>query len=189
VDNIEDAVFRCRDITRKLLSFVRKTDIQLKPHDINKLADELVEGFWRREMAVSNIEIVKHYAPGPLDIVTDGNQIKQVLLNVLNNAADAIQPPGRITITTARAAEGISVGIADTGKGISPEKMGRIFIPFFTTKGVGKGTGLGLSVSLGIVRSLGGRILVESLPGRGSVFTVMLPTELPGGAPGSGTGI
>ena len=188
LDNIQEAVFRCRDVTRKLLSFVRKTDIQLKPHDVNELLDELIDGFWLREMAVSNIEIVKRYAPERLEIVTDGNQIKQVLLNILNNAADAIRPPGRITITTARVAEGISVGIADTGKGIGQEDMGRIFMPFFTTKEIGEGTGLGLSVSLGIVRSLGGRILVESLPGKGSVFTVLLPTGLAGSEPGAGAG-
>ena len=188
LDNIQEAVFRCRDVTRKLLSFVRKTDIQLKPHDVNELLDELIDGFWLREMAVSNIEIVKRYAPERLELVTDANQIKQVLLNILNNAADAIRPPGRITITTTRAAEGISVGIADTGKGIGQEEMGRIFMPFFTTKEVGEGTGLGLSVSLGIVRSLGGRILVESLPGKGSVFTVLFPTGPPGSAPGVATG-
>jgi two-component system, NtrC family, sensor kinase len=179
LENIEEAVFRCRDITRKLLSFVRKTDIQVKPCDVHQLLDELIDGFWVREMAVSNVEIVRQYAEERLEVVTDGNQVKQVFLNILSNAADAIQPPGRITITTARVADEISVSIADTGKGIGPEEMGKVFLPFYTTKEVGKGTGLGLSVSLGIVRSLGGRILVESLPGKGSVFTVLLP----GGGP------
>jgi two-component system, NtrC family, sensor kinase len=180
LDTIEEAVFRCRDITRKLLSFVRKTDIQVRPHDLTQLLDELIDGFWVREMEVANIEVVRRYADERLEVVTDGNQLKQVLLNILNNAADAIRPPGRITITTARAGDEISVGIADTGKGISREEMGRIFLPFFTTKEVGKGTGLGLSVSLGIVRSLGGQILVESLPGKGSLFTVLLPSGVPG---------
>jgi two-component system NtrC family sensor kinase len=182
LDTIEEAVFRCRDITRKLLSFVRKTDIQVMPHDVHQLLDELIDGFWVREMAVSNIEIMKHYTEARLEVVTDANQVKQVFLNILTNAADAIQPPGRITVTTARAADEISVSVADTGRGISPEEMGKVFLPFYTTKEVGKGTGLGLSVSLGIVRSLGGRILVESLPGKGSVFTVLLPS----GAPGAG---
>jgi two-component system, NtrC family, sensor kinase len=176
LDNIEEAAFRCRDITRQLLSFVRRTDIQVEVHDLHQLLDELVDGFWGREVAGSGIEVVKHYAAERLGIVTDGNQIKQVFLNILSNAADAIEPPGRITIATARAGDEISVSIADTGRGIGAEEVERIFLPFYTTKEVGKGTGLGLSVSVGIVQSQGGRILVESLPGRGSVFTVRLPS-------------
>ncbi len=185
LDNIQEAVFRCRDITRKLLSFVRKSDVQLESHDVSDLLDELIDGFWRREMAVSNIEIVKDYAQERLQIVTDANQLTQVFLNILNNAADAISPPGRITLTTARAGDAVSVGIADTGKGMSPEGIEKAFLPFYTTKEVGKGTGLGLSVSLGIVRSLGGRILVESTPGKGSTFTVLLPSAGPHDGPGA----
>jgi len=132
-------------------------------------------------VAGSGIEVVKHYTAEHPGIVTDGNQIKQVFLNILKNAADAIEPPGRITIATARAGDEISVSIADTGRGIGAEAIERIFLPFYTTKEIGKGTGLGLSVSVGIVRSQGGRILVESLPGKGSVFTVRLPSgELSG---------
>jgi two-component system NtrC family sensor kinase len=183
LDNIEEAVFRCRDITRKLLSFVRRTDLRVERHDLHQLLDELVDGFWVREATGSGVEIVKDYAREPLAVVTDGNQLRQVFLNILKNAADAIQPPGRITITTASAGGEISVSVADTGQGIGAEEMGRIFVPFYTTKEVGKGTGLGLSVSLGIVRSLGGRILVESLPGRGSVFTVRLPSGGPTAPP------
>ena len=177
LDDIEEAVFRCRDITRKLLSFVRKTDVKLMPHDINALIDDIVDAFWVHEMAVSNIEIVKEYQPDLPQIVTDANQIKQVFLNILNNAVDAIKPPGRITITTYSAEDGIHVAISDTGKGITQEEMEKIFMPFFTTKEVGKGTGLGLSVSYNIVKSFGGKILVESIPKKGSTFTVVLPVN------------
>jgi two-component system NtrC family sensor kinase len=177
LDNIHDAVFRCRDITRKLLSFVRKTDIKLKPHHINTLIDEIVDAFWIHEMEVSNITIEKKYAADLPEIVTDGNQLKQIFLNILNNAADAITPPGKITISTSYADDHISVAISDTGKGITQEQMEKIFLPFYTTKEPGKGTGLGLSVSYGIVKSLGGKILVESIPGKGSVFTVVLPVK------------
>lgn len=177
LDNIHDAVFRCRDITRKLLSFVRKTDIKLKPHNINTLIDEIVDAFWIHEMEVSNIVIEKKYAEDLPEIVTDGNQLKQIFLNILNNAADAITPPGKITISTSYANDHISIAISDTGKGITQEQMEKIFLPFYTTKEPGKGTGLGLSVSYGIVKSLGGEILVESIPGKGSVFTVVLPVK------------
>lgn len=175
LDNIHESVFRCRDITRKLLSFVRKTDIKLIPHSINDLIDEIVDAFWIQEMAVSNIEIVKSYQPDIPPIVTDANQIKQVFLNILTNAVDAITPPGQVNITTSCAGNKVSVAIADTGKGITKEEMERLFLPFFTTKEVGEGTGLGLSVSYNIVKSFGGEILVESIPGKGSVFTVVLP--------------
>ncbi|MCX6641727.1 MAG: ATP-binding protein [bacterium] len=175
LDNIHDAVFRCRDITRKLLSFVRKTDIKLMPHDANQLIQEIVDTFWIREMEVSNIEIITHYQPNLPKIVTDANQLKQVFLNILNNAFDAISPPGRITINTTSDNGHIIVTIADTGKGITQEEIEKIFMPFFTTKEVGKGTGLGLSVSLGIIKSLGGKISVESIPGKGAAFSIILP--------------
>jgi two-component system NtrC family sensor kinase len=175
LENIHESVFRCRDITRKLLSFVRKTDIKLMPHNVNDLIDEVVDAFWIREMAVSNIEIVKNYQPDIPKLVTDANQLKQVFLNILTNAVDAITPPGEISITTSFTDAHISVAIADTGKGITQEQMEKIFMPFYTTKEVGKGTGLGLSVSYNIVRSFGGEILVESIPGKGSVFTVVFP--------------
>jgi two-component system NtrC family sensor kinase len=142
---------------------------------VNILLDEVVDGFWIQEMAVSNISIERHYHPAMPKISTDGNQLKQVFLNILNNAVDAIRPPGRISITTSHADSEISVAIADTGKGITEEQIERIFMPFYTTKEVGKGTGLGLSVSYSIVKSLGGKIQVESIPGQGSVFTVVLP--------------
>jgi two-component system NtrC family sensor kinase len=156
---------------------VRKTDIQIKPHDVNSLLDEIVEGFWIQEMAVSNIQLVRHYDRAIPKITTDGNQMKQVFLNILNNSVDAITPPGQITITTSHEDSELSVAVADTGKGITEEQMERIFMPFYTTKQVGKGTGLGLSVSYSIVKSLGGKITVESIPGQGSVFTVILPIK------------
>jgi two-component system NtrC family sensor kinase len=137
LDSIDEEVFRCRDITRKLMSFVRKTDIKLMPYNMHMLIDEIVDAFWKQEMAVSNIEIIKNYQDDIPDIVTDANQIKQVFLNILNNAFDAITPPGRITITTSTDAEGhLSIAFSDTGKGITQEEMDKIFIPFFTTKEV-----------------------------------------------------
>jgi two-component system NtrC family sensor kinase len=176
LDSIHESVFRCRDVTQKLLKFVRKTDLDLKPHDVHRLIDDVVDGLLGHEMAVSNIVISRNYDPNlPLANV-DGNQLEQVFLNILNNAVDAIGGrPGRITITTSHRIEGMSIAIADNGKGIPPEHLDKIFLPFFTTKEVGKGTGLGLSVSYGIIKSLGGSIDVESTVGRGTTFTIILP--------------
>jgi two-component system NtrC family sensor kinase len=176
---IQESVFRCRDITRKLLGFVRKTGFDLKPHNVHKLIDGVVDGLLGSEMAVSNIEIKREYGSNLPELITDGNQLQQVFLNIINNAIDALEgKPGKITIATSTNKDSIKVTVSDTGKGIPPEYLPRMFMPFFTTKEVGKGTGLGLSVSYGIIKNLGGKIEVDSTPGRGSVFTISLPAPV-----------
>ncbi len=176
LDSIQESVFRCRDIIRKLMGFVRKSDIKLETHDMNLLMDEVLDGLLTREMRASNIEVIKHYSFELPRINTDGNQLQQVVLNMINNSIDAMDGGrGQITITTFRDDEDVNISIADTGKGMDQEVLTRIFMPFFTTKEVGKGTGLGLSVSYGIIKNLGGRIEVESVPGEGSKFTIKLP--------------
>jgi len=177
LDNISESVFRCRDITRKLLGFVRKTDINLQPHDIHKIIDGVVDGLLGPEMAVSNIEIIRKYGRDIPEIVTDRNQIQQVILNIVNNGVDAITGPGKITISTGYERKMIIISLSDTGKGIRPDQLDKIFMPFYTTKEVGKGTGLGLSVSYGIIKSFGGGITVESTVGVGTTFTIKLPTR------------
>ncbi len=175
LQHIHEAAYRCRDITRKLLSFVRQDGIELRQHNINDIIDDLIDSFFEREFLVSNISIIKKYQKNNPDIITDSNQLKQVLLNIINNASDAISPPGKITITTASDNQFIIISISDTGKGIREEDIGHIFVPFFTTKDVGKGTGLGLSVSYGIIKNLGGNIEVESIFKKGTTFTIKLP--------------
>lgn len=173
---IHDSVFRCRDITRKLLGFVRRTDIDLKSHDIHSLVNSIVDGLLGQELAVSNVEIIKNYDPDLPEILTDGNQLLQVLLNIINNAVDALaNKPGKLVIETSHDNSHVKVAITDTGCGITPENLDKIFMPFHTTKEVGKGTGLGLSVSYGIIKSLGGKIEVESTVGQGSTFIISLP--------------
>jgi len=119
-------------------------------------------------------EIVKEYGDLPL-IECLPSQINQVFLNILVNAAQAMEGRGRITIRTARESDHALVAIADNGKGIDPKHVTRIFEPFFTTKPVGVGTGLGLSVSYGIVQKHGGTIEVQSELGKGTTFTLRLP--------------
>ena len=111
------------------------------------------------------------------------SQLNQVFMNMLVNAAQAIEAQGTITIRTGADSAGeVWVEIADTGRGIPPAHMNRIFDPFFTTKPVGKGTGLGLSLSYGIVQKHRGRIEVTSEPGLGTTFRVTLPVRQPGAA-------
>ena len=175
LEHMREAAYRCRDITQKLLSFVRIDDVRMQEHNINGIIDDLVDGFFEREFAVSNIEIEKDYDPTLPTIQTDANQLRQVLLNLINNASDAISPPGKITISTHYDGEYIRIAVSDTGKGICEEEISKLFLPFYTTKETGKGTGLGLSVSYSIIKNFGGNIEVESIPGKGSTFTVVLP--------------
>jgi len=107
------------------------------------------------------------------------SQLNQIFLNLLVNAADAIESKGTITIRTGTQGDEAWVEVADTGRGIPPDNLRRIFDPFFTTKAVGKGTGLGLSVSYSIVQKHNGRIEVDSTVGQGSRFRVWLPLQQP----------
>jgi len=178
LESIQAAVFRCRDITRKLLRFVRKSDVELQQHDIHALVDAVVDGLLGPEIVVSNVKVIRKYAPDLPPILTDANQLEQVILNVINNAVDAIgDNPGTITITTGLDNKKVRIGFADTGHGMTRQQLEQIFMPFFTTKEVGKGTGLGLSVSYGIMKSLGGSVEVESEVGRGCQFTLVLPVR------------
>ncbi|MBU0982963.1 MAG: ATP-binding protein [candidate division Zixibacteria bacterium] len=178
LDSIQQSVFRCRDITRKLLGFVRQTDVSLREHDVHVLIDEVVDGLLGAELSVSNIRVVREYGEDMPPLLTDGNQLVQVFLNIVNNAVDAMAADGgTLTIATEAGSDHLTITIADTGYGMSREQLENIFVPFYTTKEVGKGTGLGLSVSYGIVKSLGGRIDVRSSQGEGSTFTITLPTR------------
>jgi len=178
LDNIQESAFRCRDITHRLLGFVRQSELDLRPQDIRALIDGVIDDLLGPEIVVSNIRIVRTYAENLPQITTDGNRLQQVFLNVINNAVDAIEgQPGTITISTRQANDNLVIDVADTGKGIPPEHMERLFLPFFTTKQVGKGTGLGLSVSYGIIKQLGGSITVASEVDKGTTLTISLPVK------------
>ena len=178
LETIHEAVFRARDITRKLLGFVRKTEFKLETHNIHDIIDDVVDGFLGPEMALDNIEIERNFDQNIPPFVTDKSQLEQVILNIVKNGCDAMEGPGKIIIETSLNEENISVSITDTGCGMTREQLGQIFLPFYTTKEVGRGTGLGLSVSYGIIKSLGGTIDVDSVPGRGSIFKIQLPLQL-----------
>ncbi len=179
LDIIQDAVFRCRDITRKLLTFVRKTDIKIEPHRVEKILDDVITGMLGSELLLGNVEIVKRYDDDPRMIMTDRNQLVQVFLNLVKNAFDAMPQGGTLTVETRHRDKDVVVVVRDTGCGMTPEQVKRAFLPFFTTKPPGKGTGLGLSVSASILKNFGGNIYVESAPGQGTQFTIELPYAMP----------
>jgi two-component system NtrC family sensor kinase len=175
LDAIHDAVFRCRDITRKLLTFVRQTEVRVEAHDLHAILDEVLDAMMGNELAISNTQVEKRYAPGSTEVTTDRNQLIQVFVNLVKNAIDAMPGGGHLTVSTVVRDGRVAVSVRDTGCGMPPEHVERVFMPFFTTKEPGKGTGLGLSVSYTIIRNLGGDFYVESAPGKGSIFTVELP--------------
>jgi len=130
----------------------------------------------KKEFSQKKIKVKKYFAEDLPPIQGIPDQIKQIMLNMLNNAGASIPAEGgKITITTEKRDDQIAIHIADTGIGIKPEDMDRIFEPFFSTKPAVKGTGLGLSVSYGIIKRHGGKIEVESSPGKGTSFTILLP--------------
>jgi len=175
IDIVESAAFRAGRITRQLLDLGHEYQPSLSLCNANTILDEVIDGVKAREFKVENIEIIRNYDPNLPQTLLDADQIRQVFLNVINNAGDAICGSGRITVSTSSADEQIHITIRDNGIGMSETEIKKIFDPFFSTKEVGKGTGLGLSVSMSIVESLGGSIAVQSLKGQGSSFTISLP--------------
>ena len=176
MNSIKHEVFRCRDITHKLLGFARFHEPRLDPCNPNDLVTEVVD-LVRKELNLENIELRVETDMKMSEIVTDGEKIRQVLINLVRNAADAIGKDGRITIQTFGDAQTASIIVTDTGKGIPKDDLAKIFQPFFTTKEVGKGTGLGLAISHGIVTSLGGTLTVASEVGVGTSFEIRLPRQ------------
>jgi len=159
-------------IVKDLRSFSRLGESSRKLVDLHEGLDmsaRLLEPRWRDR-------IVLHRDYGELPLVEcDAAQVNQVFMNVLANACDAIADTGNIWITTRAEGETVTVTIRDDGAGMGPEVQARIFDPFFSTKDVGSGTGLGLAISHGVIAAHGGRIEVESAPGRGATFRIVLP--------------
>ncbi len=188
LEEIRRASIRARDLTRQLLAFSRKQILQVRPVDLN----ELVVGFGKMlsRLIGEDIEVRTVLQPGLGLAQADPAQIEQVILNLAVNARDAMPKGGCLTIETGLRIVGphesesppeltpgtyVSLTVSDTGTGMDLETQKRAFEPFFTTKAVGKGTGLGLATVYGIVKQHGGHIALESQPGHGTVFRILLP--------------
>jgi signal transduction histidine kinase len=181
LDNIYHEVLRSRDIVKGLLEFSRVTDFSLKPVPL----DAVVERSMRlvTSQLPAGVDISREI-PAELMVLMDAQRMQEVFLNLFINAMQAIKTsPGRITIQAEAdtAANQAVIRVADTGTGIAPENLGRIFDPFYTLKEVGKGTGLGLSIVFGIIKKHGGTIVAENRQDgqTGAVLTIRLPLERP----------
>lgn len=178
---------RCATIIRQLLDLSRERPPEKKRQDLHALIEQAV-ALVEHQPRFHDIRIQREYDSRIRALLMDAGQMQQVFLNLLVNGGEAMPQGGRLTIETrlesrpaqdagdGQLADCVAIVVRDTGIGIAPEYLHRIFDPFFTLKDVGKGTGLGLAVTHGIVERHGGKITVESTVGQGTVFTIILPT-------------
>ena len=175
---IREEADRASSIVRNLLGFARKQEHQRRPTALKPLLDATFV-LLRNQLMAQRVDAAMEIEPDlPMPDI-DPNQIQQVFVNLINNAAQAIAStgrPGTIQVRARRWLDGVAIDIIDDGPGMSEALATQVFEPFFTTKAEGEGTGLGLSISQGIVKEHGGRIMLSSEEGKGSTFTVQLPT-------------
>jgi two-component system NtrC family sensor kinase len=183
LETIAQSTERVRAIVKGLLDFSRQTRLDREPTDVNRLVRSTIS-LMENQALVKGLSVKLKPGENLPMLTLDRSQFQSVLLNVIINALDATEPGGDITVSTGISLsasdpgkKGVEIAIADTGCGIPPEHLDKLFDPFFSTKEVGQGTGLGLAVSYGIVQRHGGTIRVQSQVGRGSTFTIWLPVE------------
>lgn len=167
---------RCRDTVKELLEFARQTRHEMRPVDVNRALSRTLF-LLENQTLFQNIDIARDFAQGLPEIQGDTQQLNHLFMNIILNAAQAMEGKGRLTLSTglSEAADTVIIRISDTGPGIPEAILPRIFEPFFTTKEEGKGTGLGLSLVYGIVENHGGTIQAANISPTGSVFTIELP--------------
>jgi PAS domain S-box-containing protein len=167
---------RCKEIVKNLLAYSRQTNPKRKFFQLEDVIDESLR-LIRDQKLFLHVKVVEEKAFPPLLVNADKNQLCQVVINLIINAIDAMDGNGTLTLRTFEdaAKEKAFLEVSDTGGGISPEDMSKIFDPFFSTKELGKGTGLGLSMAYGMMEENHGRIFVKETSPRGTTFTLELP--------------
>ncbi|MEK7381801.1 MAG: ATP-binding protein, partial [Elusimicrobiota bacterium] len=181
-EHIYDNVLRCRKVVDNLLFFVRQSRNERGRVDLNQAADSALELLQYRLAKTDDVNVTKEACEGALLIAGDFQQIVQILVNLINNACDAMAevvryPEGkRLNIQTGTDGARAFIRVSDNGPGVSPEAAARLFQAFFTTKEAGRGTGLGLSICRQIAREHGGDVLLENRPGQGCAFVLDLPS-------------
>lgn len=176
LEKIVTQATRCKSIVKGLLDFSRQTDPKIELTDINNLVKSALS-LLENQALFQNVAISKNFCPSPPHVKVDGAQIQQVFINIILNAAEAVEGKGNLDIRTEVSEDGqfMEIKFKDTGCGISEENIERLFEPFFTTKEVGHGTGLGLAISYGIIQRHKGTIEVNSRVGEGTTFIIRLP--------------
>ncbi|HSB07958.1 MAG TPA: ATP-binding protein [Blastocatellia bacterium] len=175
LEKIQVQTVRASGIISNLLNFSRTGDAEFREVDVNRVLDD-TEQLLEPQLRNAPFRIVRHSAEHLPPAYGSASKLQQVFMNLILNARDAMPNGGRLTINTRAVDSSLVIDFRDTGIGIAPENIARIYDPFFTTKEVGQGTGLGLALSYGIIQEHNGRIFVESRPGEGAHFTIKLPT-------------
>jgi signal transduction histidine kinase len=175
-EKIVTAALYAREVIRKLMVFARQVPARRVRVSLNQVVGDAFY-FLEARCTVASVEVVRHLDAEPAEILADPAQLKQVVVNLVVNAIQAMPDGGTLSVRTRTDGPQVVLEVSDTGTGMSAEVLERAFLPFFTTKDVNEGTGLGLAVVHGIITSHGGSIAAHSEPGRGSRFEVRLPTD------------
>jgi two-component system NtrC family sensor kinase len=178
IRKIENASLYAREVIKKLMVFARQMPARKTQVGLNKVVEEAFF-FLESRCLKGGIEVVRELAPNLPEIAADPSQLKQVFVNLVVNAAQAMPEGGTLTVSTRESDSCVSLVVEDSGSGMDETTVDKIFLPFFTTKDVNEGTGLGLAVVHGIVTAHGGTIDVASQPGHGTRFEIHLPTTSP----------
>jgi signal transduction histidine kinase len=178
IDDILDAVERCGTITRQLLGFARKFEVKIQKVKLNEVISDVLV-FHNKEAAYRNVKVYVDVPEDMPPIETDRGKLQQILVNLVNNAFQAVDNGCILDIQASPAeAEKVCITISDNGCGMPEENLPKVFEPFFTTKQGNKGTGLGLAITYGLVKKLQGDISVKSRLHEGTTFTITLPTKI-----------
>ena len=176
LDMIVSEATRCKNIVRGLLDFARQSRVSKEPTDLAALIEK-VTSITASRAERAGVRLTRDVPDGLPTMMIDGVQIRQMLVNLVDNAIDAVSNGGKIHISAqlCPAVESVDIKVSDNGCGIPKEDLSKLFTPFFTTKEMGKGTGLGLAIAYGVVKMHSGDITVESHDGKGTTFSVRLP--------------
>ncbi len=175
---IRESAAKANQIVSDLLKFSRQSTPEMHLQDLRATVEASlrITAYLARK---ANVQVIAGLPAQSVIVTYDAQQIEQVLINLIQNAIQAMPHGGTLRFSLSQAGEGVALAVQDTGIGIPPENLRRIFDPFFTTKPEGEGTGLGLSTSYGIISRHRGRIDVASVMGQGTTFTILLPTHQP----------
>lgn len=175
---VEEHVERARKVVHDMLGYARRMEPREEAIEVNRIIDQTVD-ILKNYARNNSIDIQTDLDPALPRTTGDGTQLQQVILNLVNNAIDAIGQNGTVTIRSEDAGSEIRIAVADNGPGIPEHLQRKVFDPFFTTKNTGKGTGLGLWISYTIIEKMGGKMTLQSKPGEGTTFTITLPVVPP----------
>jgi two-component system NtrC family sensor kinase len=173
---MDSEVSRSTKLIRNLLDFARQSPPALRMVDINDVVSHALE-LAAHSAELQNIAVVKELHSSLPRVMADFDQLQQVCTNLILNAIQAMPDGGKLSLRTETSDGQVRIELQDTGCGISPENMRKLFTPFFTTKGKGKGVGLGLAVAYGIIQRHQGKIEVQSKEGEGTTFIIYLPVR------------